>query len=94
MKLYTYTLKREGGSVISVCRIQARGWTHAQQQADALGWPEGAVFGELMRHAKGSTLEECDSCDGVGLMEGWNRRDGTSCPKCHGAGSVVLTAAA
>ena len=26
----------------------------------------------------------CDSCDGTGLMEGWNRRDGWLCPKCRG----------
>lgn len=29
-------------------------------------------------------VEECDSCDGVGLMEGWNHRDGWPCPKCKG----------
>lgn len=29
-------------------------------------------------------VEYCDSCDGVGLMEGWNRRDGWPCPKCKG----------
>lgn len=29
---------------------------------------------------------ECDGCDGTGLMEGWNRRDGNSCPKCKGTG--------
>lgn len=27
---------------------------------------------------------ECDGCDGTGLMEGWNQRDGFSCPKCYG----------
>jgi DnaJ-class molecular chaperone len=26
----------------------------------------------------------CDGCDGTGLMEGWNHRDGSSCPKCKG----------
>ena|ERR1017187_252549 len=36
--------------------------------------------------------EECDSCDGTGLMEGWNRRDGSSCPKCKGAGVVIKEA--
>jgi hypothetical protein len=36
--------------------------------------------------------EECDSCDGTGLMEGWNRRDGSSCPKCKGAGVVLKDA--
>ncbi len=29
-------------------------------------------------------LEPCDMCDGTGLMEGWNRRDGHSCPTCWG----------
>lgn len=29
-------------------------------------------------------MEYCDMCDGTGLMEGWNRRDGNSCPKCKG----------
>lgn len=33
--------------------------------------------------------EECDGCDGTGLMEGWNRRDGNSCPKCKGKGTVT-----
>lgn len=32
--------------------------------------------------------EECDGCDGTGLMEGWNHRDGNSCPKCKGTGEV------
>lgn len=32
--------------------------------------------------------EECDGCDGTGLMEGWNRRDGNPCPKCKGEGVV------
>ena len=30
----------------------------------------------------------CDGCDGTGLMEGWNRRDGFSCPKCKGEAMV------
>ena len=30
--------------------------------------------------------EECDGCDGTGLMEGWNQRDGNDCPKCKGSG--------
>ena len=30
----------------------------------------------------------CDSCDGTGLMEGWNKRDGYSCPKCKGEAVV------
>ena len=30
--------------------------------------------------------EWCNGCDGTGLMEGWNRRDGHSCPKCKGEG--------
>ncbi len=38
------------------------------------------------------TEEECDGCDGTGLMEGWNRRDGNLCPKCKGAGCVPLPA--
>ncbi len=38
------------------------------------------------------TEEECDGCDGTGLMEGWNRRDGNSCPKCKGAGCVPKAA--
>lgn len=29
-------------------------------------------------------LVYCDSCDGTGLMEGWNRRDGHPCPTCWG----------
>ena len=33
-----------------------------------------------------STEPYCDCCDGTGLMEGWNRRDGNSCPKCKGSG--------
>jgi hypothetical protein len=28
--------------------------------------------------------EMCGMCDGTGLMEGWNRRDGNSCPECKG----------
>ena len=31
----------------------------------------------------------CDSCDGTGLMEGWNHRDGHPCPKCHGNAIVI-----
>jgi len=38
--------------------------------------------------ADGTELVECDSCDGTGLMEGWNHRDGHSCPKCHGSGTM------
>ncbi len=34
-------------------------------------------------------VEYCDTCDGVGLMEGWNRRDGHPCPKCHGNAVTV-----
>ena len=30
--------------------------------------------------------KQCDSCDGTGLMEGWNQRDGNDCPKCKGTG--------
>jgi hypothetical protein len=30
--------------------------------------------------------QDCDGCDGTGLMEGWNRRDGNACPKCKGTG--------
>lgn len=37
---------------------------------------------------------ECDSCDGTGLMEGWNRRYGYPCPKCHGNAIVVERKAA
>jgi DnaJ-class molecular chaperone len=33
--------------------------------------------------------EWCDGCDGTGLMEGWNRRDGNSCPKCKGSARVT-----
>jgi hypothetical protein len=29
----------------------------------------------------------CGMCDGTGLMEGWNRRDGYSCPECKGVQS-------
>lgn len=32
--------------------------------------------------------KECDGCDGTGLMEGWNRRDGNPCPKCKGEGVI------
>ena len=34
-------------------------------------------------------IVECDNCDGVGLMEGWNRRDGHPCPKCWGDGIML-----
>ncbi len=34
--------------------------------------------------------EYCDGCDGTGLMEGWNRRDGNPCPKCKGEGVIKL----
>ena len=34
-------------------------------------------------------VEYCDGCDGTGLMEGWNHRDGNSCPKCKGK-AVIL----
>lgn len=33
-------------------------------------------------------VEWCDSCDGVGLMEGWNHRDDWPCPKCKGMAIV------
>jgi hypothetical protein len=33
--------------------------------------------------------EWCDGCDGTGLMEGWNHRDGYPCPKCHGNAIVM-----
>ncbi len=33
-------------------------------------------------------FEWCDMCDGVGLMEGWNHRDGYPCPKCRGAAKL------
>ena len=32
--------------------------------------------------------EWCDGCDGTGLMEGWNHRDGFSCPKCKGEAKI------
>lgn len=31
----------------------------------------------------------CDGCDGTGLMEGWNRRDGWPCPKCKGMAVIA-----
>ena len=30
--------------------------------------------------------KECSACNGTGLMEGWNRRDGNDCPICKGTG--------
>lgn len=36
-------------------------------------------------------MEWCDMCDGVGLMEGWNHRDGNPCPKCKGSAKVEMT---
>lgn len=33
--------------------------------------------------------EWCAGCDGTGLMEGWMRRDGYSCPMCHGNAITV-----
>ena len=33
-------------------------------------------------------FEWCDGCDGTGLMEGWNHRDGNSCPKCKGEAKI------
>jgi len=38
-----------------------------------------------------NALIECDGCDGTGVMEGWNKRDGTSCPKCGGTGTMRPT---
>ena len=38
----------------------------------------------LYDHSPEPTEEWCDSCDGTGLMEGWNHRDGHPCPKCKG----------
>lgn len=37
-------------------------------------------------------FEWCDSCDGVGLMEGWNHRAGHPCPKCKGAAKLSVGA--
>lgn len=34
----------------------------------------------------------CDGCDGTGLQEGWNRRDGHPCPKCWGDALMLETA--
>jgi hypothetical protein len=32
---------------------------------------------------------DCDRCDGTGLMEGWNHRDGHPCPHCYGDGIML-----
>ena len=43
----------------------------------------------LREHQNPVTGQECcDFCDGTGLMEGWNKRDGNSCPNCKGTGTV------
>jgi hypothetical protein len=42
----------------------------------------------LENHQISTQDQWCDGCDGTGLMEGWNRRDGYSCPKCKGKATV------
>jgi hypothetical protein len=44
----------------------------------------------LARHQSpdNGQYEYCDMCDGTGLMEGWMRRDGFSCPRCKGKAVV------
>lgn len=53
------------------------------------------AFGENDSYTAAPEPEQewCDGCDGTGLMEGWNRRDGFSCPKCKGASRMPLPAA-
>jgi DnaJ-class molecular chaperone len=51
-------------------------------QSDEIG-----STGEAMKLTKATKVAKkvwCDGCDGTGLMEGWNHRDGSSCPKCKG----------
>ena len=57
---------------------------HEQEMAENL---LRAIFGKKgdVKAKPTPRMEYCYMCDGVGLMEGWNRRDGTPCPKCHGA---------
>jgi len=90
-KIFTATAETDEGKVIAAQVFSARGWKHAESLvAENLYEKEGATTQRLHKHSSGARMEECDSCDGVGLMEGWNLRDGSTCPKCHGAAAVVI----
>lgn len=51
-------------------------------------WLEKAAEYIYTHHNPSPTEEWCDGCDGTGLMEGWNHRDGHPCPKCKGAAKI------
>jgi hypothetical protein len=55
-------------------------------------WMDAEVLDEDLTKIELRTglAEYCDTCSGTGLMEGWNRRDGYSCPTC-GGDAVVET---
>lgn len=89
-KVFSYEMRIADGVIVSRAVFFARGWEHAQSLADLIPRPDSITVFNLHRHIQGSTMQYCDGCDGVGLMEGWNLRDGAPCPKCKGAAVLVV----
>ncbi len=71
----------QGGIVVSANAACKRIWAREQ----IVGATEPVVAQPVTPE---SETDWCPRCDGTGIMDGWNNRDGVSCPRCKGAKTV------